>query len=178
MDYTAQGLTVGLAQRMEQLAAADSTYLTQHTASLVEGFFALRDLGEFTIKANNNAKEFFVDPTPTATQCTFECVDGVQVKIGLVYEYLSSQWAQAVNGVPKADFTVDTDTFMLSDRLLKLSIKYRWLSNLSQTYLEEKLEFERALGVAKAQDGGSPKIRMDHGDEFIYPNIPESGIGL
>jgi len=50
MDYTAQGLTVGLAQRMEQLAAADSTYLTQHTANLVEGFFSLRALGEFALK--------------------------------------------------------------------------------------------------------------------------------
>ena len=50
MDYTAQGLTVGLAQRMEQLAAAGSTYLTQHTAHLVEGFFALRALGEFALK--------------------------------------------------------------------------------------------------------------------------------
>jgi class 3 adenylate cyclase len=50
MDYTAQGLTVGLAQRMEQLAAADSIYLTAHTARLVEGFFSLRDLGGFSIK--------------------------------------------------------------------------------------------------------------------------------
>ncbi len=50
MDYTAQGHTVGLAQRMEQRAAADSTYLTAHTASLVEGYFRLRDLGEFDLK--------------------------------------------------------------------------------------------------------------------------------
>src|SRR6202521_2813016 len=50
MDYTAQGHTVGLAQRMEQRAAADSTYLTEHTARLVEGYFQLRDLGEFDLK--------------------------------------------------------------------------------------------------------------------------------
>src|SRR5208282_1737249 len=50
MDYTAQGHTVGLAQRMEQRAAADSTYLTAHTARLVEGYFQLRDLGEFDLK--------------------------------------------------------------------------------------------------------------------------------
>ena len=30
---------------MEQRAAADSTYLTEHTARLVEGYFQLRDLG-------------------------------------------------------------------------------------------------------------------------------------
>jgi class 3 adenylate cyclase len=50
MDYTAQGHTVGLAQRMEQRAAADSAYVTEHTARLVQGYFALRDLGAFDLK--------------------------------------------------------------------------------------------------------------------------------
>jgi class 3 adenylate cyclase len=50
MDYTAQGHTVGLAARMEQLAGPDRTYLTEHTASLVSGFFTLRDLGRFELK--------------------------------------------------------------------------------------------------------------------------------
>jgi class 3 adenylate cyclase/tetratricopeptide (TPR) repeat protein len=50
MDYTAQGHTVGLAARMEQLAAPDSAYLSEHTAQLVSGFFDLRDLGEFHVK--------------------------------------------------------------------------------------------------------------------------------
>jgi class 3 adenylate cyclase/tetratricopeptide (TPR) repeat protein len=53
MDYTAQGHTVGLAQRMEARAAADSTYLTENTARLVEGYFALRDLGEFDLKGSS-----------------------------------------------------------------------------------------------------------------------------
>jgi class 3 adenylate cyclase/tetratricopeptide (TPR) repeat protein len=50
MDYTAQGHTVGLAARMEQLAAPDQAYLSDHTAALVAGFFRLRDLGLFTLK--------------------------------------------------------------------------------------------------------------------------------
>jgi len=50
MDYTAQGHTVGLAQRMEACAAPDSAYLTEHTARLVEGYFVLRDLGAFDLK--------------------------------------------------------------------------------------------------------------------------------
>jgi class 3 adenylate cyclase len=45
MDYTAQGHCVGLAARMEQLAAPGTVLLTEHTAGLVEGFFALGDLG-------------------------------------------------------------------------------------------------------------------------------------
>ncbi len=50
MAYTAVGHTVGLAQRMEQLAAADRVYLSEHTGALVDGHFALSDLGEFHVK--------------------------------------------------------------------------------------------------------------------------------
>ncbi len=50
MDYTAQGHTVGLAARMEQLASPDTAYLTEHTAALVAGYFELQDLGRFPVK--------------------------------------------------------------------------------------------------------------------------------
>ena len=50
MDYTAQGPTVGLAQRMEQLAEPGRVYLTEHTARLVAGFFRLDELGQFSVK--------------------------------------------------------------------------------------------------------------------------------
>jgi class 3 adenylate cyclase/tetratricopeptide (TPR) repeat protein len=50
MDYTAQGATVGLAARMEQLASPDTVYLSDTTARLVDGYFALDDLGEFPVK--------------------------------------------------------------------------------------------------------------------------------
>jgi hypothetical protein len=50
MDYTAQGHTVGLAQRMEQLADPGKAYLTGHTAALASGYFRLRALGAFTLK--------------------------------------------------------------------------------------------------------------------------------
>jgi hypothetical protein len=50
MDYTAQGHSVGLAARMEQLAAPGSVLLTENTARLVEGFFALADVGVRAMK--------------------------------------------------------------------------------------------------------------------------------
>jgi tetratricopeptide (TPR) repeat protein len=50
MDYTAQGNTVGLAARVEALAAPGSAYMTDNTASLVRGYLALADLGEFSLK--------------------------------------------------------------------------------------------------------------------------------
>jgi class 3 adenylate cyclase len=50
MDYTAQGHTVGLASRMENLAEPNTCFVSANTASLVRGYFDLEDLGEFRVK--------------------------------------------------------------------------------------------------------------------------------
>jgi class 3 adenylate cyclase/tetratricopeptide (TPR) repeat protein len=50
MDYTAQGHTVGLAQRMEALAESGHACLSEHTARLVTGYFQLQDLGRTNVK--------------------------------------------------------------------------------------------------------------------------------
>jgi hypothetical protein len=50
MEYTAQGHTVGLAARMEQIAEAGKVYVTEHAATLVQGFFQLGDLGQMEVK--------------------------------------------------------------------------------------------------------------------------------
>ena len=57
MDYTAQGHTVGLAARMQELASPDTAYLTGRTADLVTGYFKLDDLGTFPVKG-------VTDPVP------------------------------------------------------------------------------------------------------------------
>jgi len=50
MDYTAQGHSVGLAARLQHAAAPGEIHLTEETARLVEGFFALRDRGTAVMK--------------------------------------------------------------------------------------------------------------------------------
>jgi adenylate cyclase len=50
MDYTAQGRTVGLAARIQEIAAPDRVYVTEDTANRVKGYFQLRDLGEFELR--------------------------------------------------------------------------------------------------------------------------------
>jgi class 3 adenylate cyclase len=60
MDYTAQGQTVGLAARMEQLAESGCVYVTEHTQTLVEGFFKLRDLGLSSIKGVRNIEPVWI----------------------------------------------------------------------------------------------------------------------
>jgi class 3 adenylate cyclase/tetratricopeptide (TPR) repeat protein len=55
MDYTAQGQTVNLAARMQQLAEPGHVYLTDLTAHEVEGYFRLRDVGPLRIKGVRDA---------------------------------------------------------------------------------------------------------------------------
>lgn len=130
------------------------------------------------LKADEGEKKIFIDPTPTSSQCTFECVDGQTVKIGLVFDYISNYPVQAANGTLKETFTADTDTFVLDDDLLELDVKWRYMQALAQDYAEARFEFERHFSVAKAHDLGPTTIRADGGKAFRYPNIPESGVGL
>jgi len=51
--YTAIGHTVGLAQRMEALAAPGSVYLTGHAARLAQGYLTLRELGPRQVKGSS-----------------------------------------------------------------------------------------------------------------------------
>ncbi len=57
MDYTAQGQSVGLAQRMESLAEPNTCFASGATAALAKGYFAFEDLGEFKVKG-------FAEPMP------------------------------------------------------------------------------------------------------------------
>jgi adenylate cyclase len=52
-EYTAIGHTVGLAQRMEQLAEPGTAYLSEATTELARGYLELRELGEFEIKGSS-----------------------------------------------------------------------------------------------------------------------------
>lgn len=59
MDYTAQGHTVGLAARMETLAAPDKCYVSGSTAALAGDYFEMRDLGSFRVKGVSEPMQVF-----------------------------------------------------------------------------------------------------------------------
>ena len=59
VEYTAVGTTVGLAQRMEQLAEPGTVCVTVATAALVEGYFELRDLGPMQPKGTGDPLNVF-----------------------------------------------------------------------------------------------------------------------
>ena len=59
MDYTAQGHTVGLAKRLEQLATPGTAYVSGATARLADGFVTLRDLGGFDVRGVSGSTNVF-----------------------------------------------------------------------------------------------------------------------
>ena len=59
MDYTAQGATVGIAQRIEQIAAPGHVYLSGATEHLVAGYFQLRAMGKTDLKGLAEAVPLF-----------------------------------------------------------------------------------------------------------------------
>jgi class 3 adenylate cyclase/tetratricopeptide (TPR) repeat protein len=59
MDYSAQGHTVGLASRIEQLCRPNAVWLSEHTAQLVEGYCRFEDLGSFPIKGSRKPIRIF-----------------------------------------------------------------------------------------------------------------------
>ena len=50
LDYTAQGQTVGLAKRIEELAEPGSVYVSEYTARLVDGYCRCEDMGTIHVK--------------------------------------------------------------------------------------------------------------------------------
>ncbi len=59
MDYTAQGVTVNLASRLEQICEPGQVYLSRATGALVESEFALRSLGATRIKDVDEPMDVF-----------------------------------------------------------------------------------------------------------------------
>src|SRR3989442_1192815 len=102
MDYTALGATVGLAQRMEQLAEPGKVYLTEHTARLVEGFFRLDELGPFSVKVLRDRVRLYEleGPGPLKTRLDLSRAPGLSPFVGRVEETATLEAAlhEAVEG--------------------------------------------------------------------------------
>ncbi|MGH7787348.1 MAG: AAA family ATPase [Candidatus Binatia bacterium] len=74
MDYTAQGHTVGIAQRVEQLAAPNTACIAQATRMLVADCFELRDLGAQAIKGVSEPVHVYALERPRPAPARFEAV--------------------------------------------------------------------------------------------------------
>lgn len=76
--------------------------------------------------------------------------------------YISS-WIATADGntsPTKTAFDVDSDTFALDERLLKLSLIWRWKKGRGRSYAEDKADYDAACDVAAGTDKGSRILRV------------------
>ena len=98
----------------------------------------------------------------------------------LVFDYISSYWAQDTNGVPKAAFTADTDTCVYPDDVMIKGLKYKFFLVKGFDVSTYRAEYMQARDVAMAQDGGARTVRMGRKRWPVLisgANIPDAGFG-
>lgn len=75
------------------------------------------------------------------------------------FYYISNKWARSAGGTAKASFDRDDDTFALDERVLTLSLIWRWKAMKGMTYDEDIKSYDLALSQVMARDKGSSVIR-------------------
>lgn len=90
---------------------------------------------------------FLMSPTPSAGDT-------------IAYEYISSYWAKSASDVAQAQFIADTDTTYLSERLIQLSLRWRFLSAKNLDYAEAYRSYQTELQKEQARDGGSTMLNI------------------
>lgn len=103
---------------------------------------------------------FLVTPTPSAGDL-------------VAYEYISNNWALSASSTPQSSFLADTDTTLLSERLMQLGIRWRFLSAKGLDYGEAMKTYEREKETKQARDGASGILTSTGVDTYIQTNIPE-----
>lgn len=74
--------------------------------------------------------------------------------------YISANAVTPISGAAKPRFTLDTDTFFLDERILRLGIIWQWKANKGLPYAEDMATYEIALQTAIAKDKGSKIITV------------------
>lgn len=98
----------------------------------------------------------------------------------LVYDYLSKNWiyAASATSTSKYLYTVDTDTCIFPDALMRAMIKLKYLEAKGLDTTAAKSTFDQQLDLAKAHDAGSQTLAMAPtpvGVLLTQAQVPDSG---
>lgn len=99
----------------------------------------------------------------------------------LVFEYISTEWAQATGGgAYKARFTADDDVCVFDDELMIKGVKWRFFQAKGLDYAALQAEHIDDVARTIGRDGGSAVLDMSRKKfpMFVSPaNVPDSGFG-
>lgn len=88
------------------------------------------------------------------------------------FEYMSTYVVQAADGTPKANVTLDTDTFLLPEHIIRKWLIYRWKHIKGLPYAEDKSRAFEMLNGYIARD--KAKARINVADP--YPSTIAPGV--
>lgn len=100
----------------------------------------------FTIRGN----AFRIIPTPAASET-------------IAYEYVSSQWCESAGGADQSAWAADTDTGILSERLMSLGLIWRYKKSRGMSWDIDYAQYEYERNQALAQDSLKPVLDMAGG---------------
>lgn len=109
--------------------------------------------------------QFLITPTPAAGET-------------ISYEYVTKDWAYSDDTipVPTSDYTADTDTSYLSEKLIVLGVRWRFLKSKGLEYAEDFRTYTTQVTQTQARDGGNGMITTTGDGQYILsPNLPIGG---
>lgn len=90
----------------------------------------------------------------------FQFVPAPQSGAEATFPYIDKNYALATDGTTlKPAFTLDTDFFRLSERLLTLGLVWKWRQNKRLDYGEDEANFAKAFAEDSGRDKGSRIFR-------------------
>lgn len=100
----------------------------------------------------------------------------------ITYDYIINTPVLAVDGATyKTAFSVDTDSYLLGDRLLRLGVTWRYKQAKGRDYAEDMRNYELALAAAARADRGAPRTLSiapsDDESGISLPHVPDTGFG-
>lgn len=92
------------------------------------------------------------------------------------FYYLTNAIVDPVTGPNQTTFSLDTDTFVLDERMLKLAMIWQWRADKGLLYAEDMDNFEEAKAVLAGNDRGSVQLtvgrqRLPSSAKAAYPGI-------
>lgn len=103
--------------------------------------------------------KLLMTPTPTAGHSVY-------------FEYVSKNWILSADLLTyRSAFTLDTDTLLLPEELLKMGLRWRWKKEHGLEYAEDFRDYEALVADALGRDGGKPVIHLDGGFPQARPGV-------
>ena len=90
----------------------------------------------------------------------------------VAFEYVSKYWCTDTTGATGKDaFTVDTDVSLLDERVLSLSLTWRFKQSQGLDFATELQMYQNRLEDMKARDGGKPVLDLNGKVSILMPGV-------